>query len=57
MEVEYLYYEGQPTNVICCMISESTTSQKAYTDDPQSAGSALVKGGDNGGFWDDDWNE
>ena len=39
------------------MMSESTTSQKVYTDDPQSAGSALVKGGDNGGFWDDDWNE
>ena len=34
------------------LISESTTSQKVYTDDSQSAGNALTKENSWGDIWD-----
>lgn len=39
------------------MVSTSQTSQGVYTDDPQTAGAALVKGRQNYDVWDDDWSE
>ena len=39
------------------MVSTSQTSQSVYTDDPQTAGSALVKGRRNYDVWDEDWSE
>ena len=39
------------------MVSTSQTSQGVYTDDPQTAGAALVKGRQNYDVWDEDWSE
>ena len=38
------------------MISESTTSQRVYTDNSQSTSNALVKKGNDYNVWDDDWS-
>jgi len=38
------------------MISESTTEQKAYTDDPQEPANAMTKS-NSCNLWDEDWSE
>jgi hypothetical protein len=58
MKTKYLAPKMVQVNVqIERMISESTTTQYVYTDDPQSTGNALVKKGNNYKVWDDDWSE
>jgi len=38
------------------MISESTTTQNVYTDDPQEPANAMTKS-QSSNLWDDDWSE
>ncbi|MBR4129740.1 MAG: hypothetical protein IKU02_02320 [Bacteroidaceae bacterium] len=37
------------------LVSESTTSQDVWTDDPQDPGGALTKEIHNRNLWDDEW--
>lgn len=57
MKAKYIVPQLVQVNVqVERMISESTTEQKAYTDDPQEPANAMTKS-QSSNLWDDDWSE
>jgi len=57
MKAKYIVPQLVQVNVqVERMISESTTTQNVYTDDPQEPANAMTKS-QSSNLWDDDWSE